>query len=310
MSTVQQPAQLSCPKCGNPMRLRLASRGPNAGRYFWGCSGYPVCKETIAARPEDQPMSADEGHANRLIPCPQCAGSGKDTRIAVSQLLVGNSADAIARWQVTQKSALKSRMYRDLNVTVESAEESNSRKCDICSGFGKCYLPEIGTARLAYGAELKGFNIAREEFWQQVENIRELRSRLDRIESLTPKIGSESLTEDELLELNSRFSLSQKLAELETEIHGSLAGLAASAIRVVAVDHLRRLAEPPVDPLRTLTEDSGESLNLPFASIPEQELPMSEYNAAATVPRVELLVDVDENSAEYATGLYGLDRED
>lgn len=33
-----------CPKCERQMVLRTASRGPNAGGQFWGCSGYPRCR--------------------------------------------------------------------------------------------------------------------------------------------------------------------------------------------------------------------------------------------------------------------------
>lgn len=33
-----------CPKCGAPMALRTAQRGPNAGNQFWGCSNYPQCR--------------------------------------------------------------------------------------------------------------------------------------------------------------------------------------------------------------------------------------------------------------------------
>ena len=34
----------ACPKCGKPMALRTAQKGKNAGRQFWGCTGYPECK--------------------------------------------------------------------------------------------------------------------------------------------------------------------------------------------------------------------------------------------------------------------------
>lgn len=34
----------SCPRCGNTMVLRTASRGENRGNQFWGCSGYPTCR--------------------------------------------------------------------------------------------------------------------------------------------------------------------------------------------------------------------------------------------------------------------------
>ena len=35
-----------CTECGKPMCKRTARSGPNAGKPFWGCSGYPDCKAT------------------------------------------------------------------------------------------------------------------------------------------------------------------------------------------------------------------------------------------------------------------------
>lgn len=32
-----------CPKCGQPLVLRTAKKGENAGNQFWGCSGFPKC---------------------------------------------------------------------------------------------------------------------------------------------------------------------------------------------------------------------------------------------------------------------------
>jgi restriction system protein len=45
----QTPARSipSCPKCGRPMVLRTAKAGRNAGTQFWGCTGYPECKEVV-----------------------------------------------------------------------------------------------------------------------------------------------------------------------------------------------------------------------------------------------------------------------
>ncbi|MDD4223773.1 MAG: topoisomerase DNA-binding C4 zinc finger domain-containing protein [Candidatus Cloacimonetes bacterium] len=34
--------------CNAPMVIRLATTGKGAGKYFWGCSNYPECKETVA----------------------------------------------------------------------------------------------------------------------------------------------------------------------------------------------------------------------------------------------------------------------
>jgi len=39
-----EPPPPICPACGKPMTLRKAKSGPNAGKPFWGCSGYPACK--------------------------------------------------------------------------------------------------------------------------------------------------------------------------------------------------------------------------------------------------------------------------
>jgi restriction system protein len=35
-----------CPQCAKPMALRTAKAGPNTGRQFWGCTGYPTCRGT------------------------------------------------------------------------------------------------------------------------------------------------------------------------------------------------------------------------------------------------------------------------
>lgn len=36
-----------CPLCSKPMRQRIARQGQNAGKPFWGCSGFPSCKGTL-----------------------------------------------------------------------------------------------------------------------------------------------------------------------------------------------------------------------------------------------------------------------
>jgi ssDNA-binding Zn-finger/Zn-ribbon topoisomerase 1 len=34
----------ACPTCGASLRIRVASRGQNAGHQFWGCRRYPECR--------------------------------------------------------------------------------------------------------------------------------------------------------------------------------------------------------------------------------------------------------------------------
>ena len=42
----------ACQLCGKPMRQRTARQGANAGKPFWGCTGYPDCKGTRPVKQE------------------------------------------------------------------------------------------------------------------------------------------------------------------------------------------------------------------------------------------------------------------
>ena len=33
-----------CPLCGKPLSVKVASKGQNAGKMFYGCTGYPNCR--------------------------------------------------------------------------------------------------------------------------------------------------------------------------------------------------------------------------------------------------------------------------
>ena len=54
-----------CPQCSKPMRRRVAGKGPNAGKGFWGCTGYPDCKGTRKMSDQsdgsDQSDTSDKG---------------------------------------------------------------------------------------------------------------------------------------------------------------------------------------------------------------------------------------------------------
>jgi len=45
----ETPGVPACPVCGKPMRARTAKTGAHAGKPFWGCSGYPVCRGIMQA---------------------------------------------------------------------------------------------------------------------------------------------------------------------------------------------------------------------------------------------------------------------
>lgn len=39
--------QKRCPKCGSYMRVRIAKKGQNIGKEFWGCSKFPKCRSIV-----------------------------------------------------------------------------------------------------------------------------------------------------------------------------------------------------------------------------------------------------------------------
>ena len=43
----KESAAPACPVCGKEMRKRTAGKGANAGKAFWGCSGYPECRGLV-----------------------------------------------------------------------------------------------------------------------------------------------------------------------------------------------------------------------------------------------------------------------
>ena len=46
-----------CPRCGQPMRQRIARKGKSTGQPFWGCTAFPECKGTRALN--DSPIRSD-----------------------------------------------------------------------------------------------------------------------------------------------------------------------------------------------------------------------------------------------------------
>lgn len=44
------PDAPSCPDCGKPMRRCTAKAGQNAGKPFWGCTGFPDCRGIVNIR--------------------------------------------------------------------------------------------------------------------------------------------------------------------------------------------------------------------------------------------------------------------
>jgi len=65
----------ACPACGQPMRRRTAGKGPHAGQPFWGCSGYPECRE-IQPWSDGSAQSAKSPQSGPSAKSPQSDPSG------------------------------------------------------------------------------------------------------------------------------------------------------------------------------------------------------------------------------------------
>lgn len=48
----------TCPSCGGQMVRRTASKGRFAGKDFWGCSNYPICKVILPIEQENGKKTA------------------------------------------------------------------------------------------------------------------------------------------------------------------------------------------------------------------------------------------------------------
>lgn len=59
-----------CPRCGEPMVMRTASRGQNRGTPFWGCPRYPVCRGMVrfAGAQQIPDRSAPPAPGSRPLP--------------------------------------------------------------------------------------------------------------------------------------------------------------------------------------------------------------------------------------------------
>ena len=60
----QKPGEPACPRCGQPMVQLIARKGPRANQPFWGCSGYPDYKATLAVSPPEKRDPSDEHSRN------------------------------------------------------------------------------------------------------------------------------------------------------------------------------------------------------------------------------------------------------
>ena len=175
-------ARMKCPNCGAKMVIRLASKGKSKGRYFWGCSTYPICEETVAAKLEDLPQR--ELGAIGYVTCPQCAGSGADMRTPLLRWLFSG---ATGLGPDLGQSRFTTAKAKDAGLSTDIERLSLHKSCQLCLGTGLRLLPSVEAARRGLAMEATIFEDAREAFRknaqdsrlndEQIRNARDARER-------------------------------------------------------------------------------------------------------------------------------------
>lgn len=62
-------ATLTCPECGASMVLRAARQGRFAGRPFYGCATFPLCRAAHGAHPDGKPLGIPGDAATKAARC-------------------------------------------------------------------------------------------------------------------------------------------------------------------------------------------------------------------------------------------------
>jgi ssDNA-binding Zn-finger/Zn-ribbon topoisomerase 1 len=239
---------MKCPLCGAKMVIRLATKGKSKGRYFWGCSAYPHCKETVPAKLEHLPQR--ELRAVGYITCPQCAGSGTDIRTP------------LFRWLFSGKTGLKPDLlflFRFVTVGANDASLSKTieqlslhKSCELCLGTGLCSLPTVEAARRSLTMEAKVFEDARKAYQKNAQDSEDNEDQIRTARDARKRyLESESDAHDYLL-LTDETIRSQHFDKIRNRFGDSaeqLAALAAEEDRLRILDNdvrreeLRKIAE-------------------------------------------------------------------
>ena len=225
-------ARMKCPNCGAKMHIRLASKGRSIGRYFWGCSTYPNCKETVTARPEDLPQR--EANAVGYVTCPQCAGSGTDMRTPLFRWLftgaTGLGPDL--SWPFTTAAKV-----RDASLSTDIERLSLHKSCQLCLGTGLRLLPSVEAARKALTMEATLFEEAMERLRKNAQDSKTNDEEMRKSQKARQRLGSTKAEEDYLMLLDEK-KRAHHLNELRRSFDDPAEGRAAVAAEEIRLNTL------------------------------------------------------------------------
>ena len=136
-SVLSIDAPPACPRCSHAMVNRVATRGPNKGGTFWGCSKFPKCWAKLAkvtpretsARPLQSPSQPALSPNNRVQPQQQHPENAfiPNKYSLIERLwrwwLELKQPDATGRWQRDDRRMILNYIYK-----------RDDRRCGLCAG--------------------------------------------------------------------------------------------------------------------------------------------------------------------------------
>jgi ATP-dependent helicase HepA len=88
LSLPEDAPERGCPRCGSPMTVRIAGRGRNAGKPFFGCTRFPACRGSASLDATEEDDRARQDPAKRVAsPAPRSPQSGSDSKMRVGDLI-------------------------------------------------------------------------------------------------------------------------------------------------------------------------------------------------------------------------------
>lgn len=128
-----------CPKCGRPMKRRIARRGPNVGSEFWGCSEFPRCRGVVQDESPEYDTAARDPLPSGRRAQPRTAAAtplGVDDKsngllTKVARVvdkgwrwhLESDEPDATGRWDAAHRRKVLSYIHR-----------RDGERCGLCAG--------------------------------------------------------------------------------------------------------------------------------------------------------------------------------
>ena len=131
---------LQCPRCNQPMVMRTARKGANAGNQFWGCSTFPRCRgvvpyEATVRDPSRGDVAASSEGSQHIVE----GGTDSDQRGESKGFLskVARTVDKGYRWYLESDEPDATGRWNDgahRKRMLSYVHRRDGGRCGLCAG--------------------------------------------------------------------------------------------------------------------------------------------------------------------------------